>query len=189
MIDAKNLAKAMKKAAKGGGYKLFAPRGKNDIYLWTDQWCVVLSTDRVPRLVLATIVEQTGDLPKTGVCGVVTEDGIQTMIESAMRAEIMLCTNSDGLDAVHAAPMRYRGMLIYQAENRNVFAANGYGIGIIDRSAAKRASVAHEAKLFYTDEGECLILPCSRPATEADTPDPEREVWKALEGVNLGTVE
>ena len=189
MIEAKSLAKAMKSAAKGGGYKIYVPEERGNLYLWTDLWCVVLEARRVPRLVLAPIVEQTGELPKIGVCGIVTAEGLQTMLKDAAREECNAWTDDGEETFAKLAPIRYRGMLIYQSEQMEVFATNGAGIGIIERSAAKSASVTDESRLFYVADGECLILHCSRPVKHLGTPSAEMPVWAALESCDLGTVE
>lgn len=191
MIDAKNLAKAMKSAAKGGGYKIFAPMTNGNLYLWTNQWCVVLSADKVHRLVLAQIVEATGDLPKIGICGIVTEEGLQTLLPETAEAECRALTHEDTAteSAVKEAPIRYRGFLIYQNELGKVYATTGAGISIIERSAAKNAFVSEERRLFYTAPDECLILPARRPVKDPETPEQELQVWAALESCALGAVE
>lgn len=189
MIEAKNLAKAMKSAAKGGGYKIYEPEDGDNLYIWTDLWCVVLCADYVPRLVLGTIVEQTGAMPKPGFCGIVTAEGLQTMLKDAAREECNAWTDSGEDTFAKLAPIRYRGMLIYQSEKMEVFATNGSGIGIIERGAAKSAGVTDECRLFYVDAGECLILHCSRPTQNPGTLPQEMPVWAALESCELGTVE
>ena len=191
MIDAKNLAKAMKSAAKVGGYRIYEPAEGKNLYIWTLGWCVVLDADRVPRLVLATIVEQTGELPEPGVCGLVTEDGMQTIMQDTAEAAVSDWTDYDteNESAVKLAPIRYRGMLIYQAEQLCVYATGGAGLSIIERSAAKSAVAAEENRLFYTADGECLILRCSRPSQNHDTLKQELPVWAALESCDLGAIE
>lgn len=195
MIDAKNLAKAMKSAAKGGGYKIFVPKDGENLYIWTDLWCVVLSALRVPRMVLGTIVEQTGELPTPGACGVVTKDGVQTLLQEAAKEEVNAWAEENAKNEVFvkAAPIRYHGMLIYQAKAGpailKVYATTGAGISIIERSFAKSAIVTDDSRLFYVDDGEYLILRCSRPTNHPGTPGEELPVWAALESCDLGAVE
>lgn len=191
MIDAKNLSKAMKSAAKGGGYKLYEPEDGNNLYIWNDLWCVVLSADYVPRLVLGTIVEQTGALPKPGFCGIVNEDGMQTLLPDVAEKECRFRTATKASEETYVklAPIRYRGMLVYQAATLEVFATNGAGIGIAERSAVKSAAVFENSKLIFTDAGECLILHCCRPTSTVDTLAEWLPVWTALESCALGAVE
>lgn len=189
MIDAKNLAKAMKSAAKALGFKIYNPDGDN-LYIWNDIWCVVLSADYVPRLVLAKIVEETGELPKKGFCGIVTSEGLQTLHPDVAETEIKFRTETDASKEkfVKLAPIRYRGLIIYQNAMLEVFATNGAGISIAERSAVTSAAV-EGGKLIFSAAGECLILQCSRPVEDPGRPEEELPVWAALESCSLGAVE
>lgn len=189
MIEAKNLAKAMKSAAKGAGFRIFNPDG-DTIYIWTGQWCVALHENKVPRLALAQIVEATGELPKPGFCGIVTSDGLQTLLQETAEEEVklMTATNASKEKFVKLAPIRYRGMIVYQSAMLEVFATNGAGISIAERSAVKSAAV-DKGKLVFTDEGECLILLCGRPVEDPGWPEEDLPVWAALESCALGAVE
>ena len=190
MIDAKNLAKAMKSAAKALGFKIYHPNEGSNLYIWNDVWCVVLNADKVPRLVLAQIVEATGELPKPGFCGIVTTEGLQTLHPDVAETEIKFRTAPDASQEtfVKLAPIRYRGMIIYQSEMLEVFATNGAGISIAERSAVTSATV-EGGKLIFTAAGECLIIQCSRPVESLGRPEEELPVWAALESCNLGAVE
>ena len=191
MIEPKKLAKAMKAAAKGGGYKLYAPADGRNLYLWNDLWCVVLDAERIPRLVLATIVEQTGELPRPGACGIVTTDGVQTLLQDAAEKEVCFRTEASGevVAFVKLAPIRYHGLLIYQSPKLEVFATAGAGIGIAETSAIRSAAVYDGCRLSFSADGESLVLHCDRPAQNRETPPQELPVWAALESCDLGTVE
>ncbi len=189
MIEAKNLAKAMKSAAKGAGFRIYNPDGET-LYIWTGQWCVALRENKVPRLALAQIVEATGELPKPGFCGIVREEGLQTLLPETAEEEVKLLTATNASRETHVqlAPIRYRGMIVYQSAKLEVFATNGAGISIAERSAVKNATV-DGGKLIFTDAGECLILICSRPVEDPGRPAEELPVWAALESCELGAVE
>ncbi|MBR2365934.1 MAG: hypothetical protein IKM36_06680 [Oscillospiraceae bacterium] len=191
MIEPKKLAKAMKTAAKGGGYKLYAPADGRNLYLWNDLWCVVLDAERIPRLVLATIVEQTGELPRPGACGIMTTDGVQTLLQDAAEKECRFRTAAYGKveTLVKLAPIRYHGLLIYQSPKLEVFATNGAGISIAASSAVRSAHISDGCRLIFAADGECLILHCDRPSQNSDIPPQEMPVWAALESCDLGTVE
>lgn len=190
MIEAKNMAKAMKSAAKALGFKIYHPNDGSNLYIWNDIWCVVLKTDKVPRLVLEQIVEATGELPKPGFCGIVTTQGLQTLHPDVAEKEIQYrtATNPSKEISVSLAPIRYRGMIVYQAATLEVYATNGAGISIAERSAVTSATV-EGGKLFFTAAGECLILQCSRPVESLGRPEEELPVWAALESCALGKVE
>lgn len=190
MIEAKNLAKAMKTAAKNGGYRILMPKDGENLYIWTETWCVVLNARRVPRVVLAAIVEKTGELPTPGTCGAIFDAGMQTIVEEMATEQIRLLTANDEEKEtfVNLSPIRYSEQRIYQAACLNVFAISGAGISIIERSASTSGIVVDGSRLFFVDNGDCLILPCRRPSDDPNTPEEELQVWEALESCELGKV-
>jgi len=191
MIEPKNLAKAMRSAAKGGGYKILLSDDEPTLYIWNDIWAVAIDADSIPRLVLATIVEQTGEIPKRGSCGIVTKDGVQMLSADVAKKECRSRTAAEGRPEafVRLTPIRYRGMLVYQTTRREIYATNGAGISIAEGAAVKSASVHEGGLLVFSDEGERLALHCFRPVQCEDVPGQELCVWEALASCDLGTVE
>lgn len=184
-INEKSLLKAMKNAAKKGGYKMEVR--ENDIFFFTDGWYVHLNTDYISRPVLALLVEHTGRIPEAGEALLVLgKEEPQTVMRDAIAEEIRRWTHRPADENVLMAPMMFHGLQLFQSINKHCYGVNPAYLDLMERDDVEksRGVVLAGDKIMWQCVDGNVILPAIRP-TEDGGYDEWQSVWQALESVQL----
>lgn len=184
-INGKALLKAMKKAARHGGYKLRVEQ--DEIILFTEKWYVHLDMDFVSRSVLALLVEHTGKIPASGEILQVTEkEDPQTVMGDAIREEIGKWRGSRTEQEVSMSPVIYHGLQLFQGTDGKLFGVNPAHLGLMERDDVVKGvgtALDDDRVLWQCADGN-VILPAVRPAEDGGFSEWQK-VWQVLESVPL----
>ena len=184
IINEKGLLRAMKNAAKSGGYKLFMD-GPWELVLFTARWFIRLDAEFLPRKVAALIVEHTGKLPEAGDSMWVTEkEDPQIILEDTMREEIRSRTAGEGLGEALLVPLFFKGYQLFQTQDRRCWAADPGTLGLLDRARVEKGSaiVIQGGGILWSGNASEVVVPVLRPE-DGEGHDEFLAAWKALESV------
>lgn len=180
VVNEKGLLKAMKSAAKVG-YKVVAQGDSFSVFSWS--WYVHISKEKLPRSVLALLVEHIGFIPHDGDCLLVSaKEEVQTVMRDTMDEEVRRWSFGETNGEARMVPVLYKGRQIFQTEDRKCYAVEPGALGLLTRYAALEDSavVLDGKRMIWVGNGSRVILPAARPSA-GDGDDDLIGAWEALE--------
>lgn len=188
IINERGLVRNIKHAYKRGGYTVIS--SGDQVTLFTEEWYVRADWDKFPRKALAAIVECMGTLPTTSDALAIMEgeEPQVVMPEVAGQDVAYWETGEDEPGAVTMVPVLFQGYQLYQGDGGGAC----YGVaapllGIVDRDIAehKGATRKDERRLYWSHDGELVILGAVRPTGSYWEKDWISTAWAAMETVDL----
>ncbi len=189
IINEKGLTKALKHAYGNSGYTVM--QDGEQITLYSDIWYVRCDLDKLPRKALATLVEHLGIIPGVGEALTIQKnDEVQNAIPEMVWDSIKYWVEEAAENmTVSAVPMRFRGAhILQQTGGGAAFGALPVSIDILEKEIHLKqipARVTKNSGLSWAGEGEVVIVKAARGATAYWLKAWERDVWEALETVDL----
>ena len=124
MINEKALCAAMKDAYRNGGYEVMGIGKENTLVINGKMWCAAAPQTRMPRKVLALLVEHLGEIPRGQAAIVRKKEGVQTMVvDMAMeRWEKLQKLTKTAAEELRPTPMTWKGREVWQTEALRVLA-------------------------------------------------------------------
>lgn len=183
VVNEKGLLKAMKSAAKYG-YHVFAE--ENGIVIFTQKWYVRIAAGKVPRSVLALLVEHIGFIPCAGDCMLVSaKEEAQSILRDVMDEEMRRWTFGNAAGEARMVPILYKGRQIFQMDNDRCYAVDPGALGLLTRYAAENGNcvVKDNCRMIWLGNDSRVILPVARPE-DGDGDDEVISAWDALESVS-----
>ncbi len=184
-INEKSLLKAMKNAAKKGGYMLKAD--ETGLVLFTYDWYAHLDMGCVSRPMLALLVEHTGRIPTPGdILLVTTKEDPQTVMDDAIREEIRKWSGSEKSVQADMAPILFRGLQVFQTNAGECFGVNPAYLGLMERDDVVKghAVVLDGDRILWNCADGNVILRAVRPTEDGGFHE-WLPAWRALESVPL----
>ena len=188
IISESGLNRAIKDAKRYGGYTVVMEA--DTVAIYAQEWFIKCPRQKFPRKALATIVEHIGTIPEDGVPMTVTKKGDPQLVmaEAAQDDMTHWCTGQTG-DQVTMEPVIMQGYQIFQiTEGRGAC----WGVPVMHLDLLERVDAEHMTadvidndRLLWRGEGEAIVIDAVRKATSGWARAWEREVWEALEGVDL----
>lgn len=193
IISETGLARALKEAYKHGGYKITAT--EDQLCLYTDKWYVRTTWKKLPRKVLATIVEQIG-IPEYGPVMLCRKNmPAQTVMPDVAGAEIGAweeqVREESGIECAEHVPMVVKTVQIYQTDDLHAYGFDLTALAILEEYTAtmERAPILLHGEIgirgAWEEENEVVTIVACRPTAQYWASESEKAVWKALETVDL----
>lgn len=187
IINEKGLARALRLAYKRTGYTLM--HSDDQVTVYTEDWYVRADREKFPIKALATIVEHMGGLPTSAdALLIMNGEAPQVAMPEIVGSEVAAWVNGEKTKTVTMVPVIVRGLQLYQEEDGGAcYGVAMHALGIVERDVAthKDATAVEETRLEWSHDGEDVIIAAARPTAAYWAKDPEKEVWAALEGVDL----
>lgn len=187
LINENGLIRAIKSAYKHSGYTV-ANLGE-DIAIYGRSWFVQCKRAMLPRKVMATIVEHTGMIPEEQSPVLIQKDtDPQTIMEDVARDDMDHWRSGQRGDSVTIVPVTMQGYQIFQVLGGNAcWGIPLMHLGLIERDIAVHASaeVIDQDRFLWQSEGEAVVVEVVRKAASNWSKTWERDIWSALESVNL----
>lgn len=128
IINEKALVRLMKAAQKCGGYRVAMTEGLTPwIYILGHGWTIGAQRDKLPRKVLALLVEHMGEMPYPGMASKILRDTVQEEFFEVV-TEPIFSANVDGqhnwLDskmAIRPTPLTWRATQVWQRGDGKIF--------------------------------------------------------------------
>lgn len=181
IINENGLCRAMKQAYKRDGYTVMAEDGA--VMLWTTEWFVQEQEKKMPRKVMALVVEHMGAMP-----------GKPTHLQKGTEPQIVMeCTAEtevgDWTDGATARRTGYVSMtvsgwqMMQERESLKCWAVEGESLDIVDSavSVMQPGIVMEPCKIAWMHESELVVLEAHRPPAGNWL----YEAWEALESIKL----
>ena len=188
ILSESGLVRSIKQAYKRSGCTIISTGEQITIY--TDDWYVRADWDKFPRKALTAIVECMGMLPATSdaLAVMAGEEPQVVMPEVAGQDVASWETGEDEADAVTMVPVLFQGYQLYQTDGGGAC----YGVAapllsIVERDVAqyKEATRKGERRLYWSHDGELVILGAVRPTGAYWEKDWVSTAWAAMETVDL----
>lgn len=188
IINERGLVRNIKQAYKRSGYTIISTG--DQVTLFTEDWYVRADWDKFPRKALAAIVECMGMLPATSdaLAVMAGEEPQVVMPEVAGQDVASWETGEDEADTVTMVPVLFQGYQLYQVDGGGAC----YGVvapllSIVERDVAqhKEATRKGERRLYWSHDGELVILGAVRPTGAYWEKDWVSTAWAAMETVDL----
>lgn len=188
IINERGLVRNIKQAFKRSGYTIISTG--DQVTLFTEDWYVRADWDKFPRKALAAIVECMGMLPATSdaLAVMAGEEPQVVMPEVAGQDVASWETGEDEADTVTMVPVLFQGYQLYQVDGGGAC----YGVAapllsIVERDVArhKEATRKGERRLYWSHDGELVILGAVRPTGAYWEKDWVSTAWAAMETVDL----
>lgn len=187
LINEKGLVRALKHAYKHGGYVII--NQEDQVILYTSGWYIRADWGKFPIKALATIVEHMGSLPTSEGALDIAAGGEPQVIMPEKAGDDVADWIADGSKTtVTMVPVVYEGLQVYQTEAGAgpCYAVDPMALAILERDVAtkKQATVVDPYRMAWHHDGEDVIITAQRPGAYY-WEDYHKEVWTALEGVDL----
>lgn len=188
IINERGLVRNIKQAFKRSGYTIISTG--DQVTLFTEDWYVRADWDKFPRKALAAIVECMGMLPATSdaLAVMAGEEPQVVMPEVAGQDVASWEAGEDEVDTVTMVPVLFQGYQLYQVDGGGAC----YGVAapllsIVERDVAqhKEATRKGERRLYWSHDGELVILGAVRPTGAYWEKDWVSTAWAAMETVDL----
>lgn len=188
IINEQGLVRAIKRAYKNGGFTIINHGGQVTAY--TDGWYVRVDWDKLPRKALAAIVECMGTLPATPEALAIEKDmEPQVVMPEQVGQEIADWeAGEDEPGAYTVTPARYADAILYQeAGGGACYGVRESDLAIVDVDVRKNKEATRKGagRIYWSHDGELVILEAIRPAGAYWTRDWEKKIWEAFESVDL----
>lgn len=186
IIDESGLVRAIKSAYKTDGYCVL--NHGEQVTIYTDNWYIRCCWNKLPRKVLATIVEHMGMIPDGSNALSIEKDGDpQIVMPEIVGQEIeqWISGNKDGKATL--VPLVFRGLQIYQEPaGGQCYGVDPAALAIVERMTASHtiAAVSDEGSLAWQAGDELVLIRATRKASYW-VESWERDVWIAMESVDL----
>lgn len=187
LISEKGLVRAIKHAYKREGYTV---SNQGDyVAIYTESWFVKCSRKALPRKALALIVEHLGDTPDAGCPVQITgSEDAQQLMEAVATEDMEKWCGGQGNNAVTMVPVIMNGLQIFQPLGGGpCYGMQMLQLDLIDRAAAGNfeALVVDAERLLWKVENEAVVVNVVRKAVSGWAKDRERDVWAAMEKMDL----
>lgn len=183
------LAKALKRAYRGGGYTV--ARDGDHIWLLASNWFVQCRKNDFPRRALGTIVEHIGLVPDKGEAYFAhKETEPQTSIFAEIEHEKELWVGGENIEVVGMTHMTFKGARIFQAlgniGEKPVFAVSQINLTILepDVTVMSNLAIADSARLLIHGDHETVVIAAAGKHSVAMEPK-DMAIFEALEHVDL----
>lgn len=187
LINEAGLVRAIKSAYKHGGYTV-SNQGET-IHIYTETWYIQSTRARLPRKVLATIVEHMGMIPDETAPVFIIKDGEpQLIFDDVARTEMDRWRSGQRGAEVTMVPIIMQGYQVFQEPGGGqCWGVPLATLGIVERTEAEHQGVGviDADRLLWQGDGEGVVLGAIRKAASGWSKAWERAVWQALESVDL----
>lgn len=185
LLNEKGLVKALKRSYSVEGYNV-ANLGKQAAVYGAD-WFIKCDWSELPRKALATIVEHMGLIPSDGEAAAILKNGDpQTIMPEIVKQDMKEWTTGKEGRSVTMVPVLLQGLQLYQqVTGRVCYGVNPICLAIVERQIAElTAAKVMDSRLAWESDGETVVITASRKS-QSWTAEWEKEVWTALESINL----
>lgn len=186
IIDESGLVRAIKAAYKSDGYRVL--NHGEQVTIYTDGWYIRCCWDKLPRKVLATIVEHMGIIPDGNNALSIEKDGDpQIVMPDIVGQEISRWTGGSDKGTASLVPVMFQGLQIYQEpDGGQCYGVDPAALAIMERMTAEHttAIVSDGGSLSWQAGDELVVVGATRKNSYW-VKSWERDVWAAMEGVDL----
>lgn len=186
IINEKGIVHAIKDAYRANGYNVLNMDGQ--VVVYTEDWYIRCDWKRLPRKALATIVEHMGMVPdSTDAVTIRYKEEPQVVMPEIVESDLAGWSEGEATGQATMVPIMFQGMQFYQKPGGGqCYAVDPLGLAIVERGIAtfNTAIIVENNRMSWSHENERVILSVQH-CGEYWPQGWERDVWIALEGVDL----
>lgn len=186
IINEKGLVHAIKEAYRADGYNVL--NEGRQVVVYTQDWYIRCDWKGLPRKALATIVEHMGMVPDgADAVSIRMREEAQAVMPEIVQGDLAGWSEGETTERATMVPILFQGMQFFQAPGGGqCFAVDPLGLAIVERDIAafNTAIVIENNRMSWSHENERVIL-AAQHRGEYWPQGWERDVWTALEGVDL----
>ena len=187
LIDEKGLCRALRAAWKGSGYVII--HSDTDLTIYTEDFLVSTSWEKLPRKALGLLAEQIGYLPtEPGALAIARDEAPQTVLEDVVGDSVEEWTACEGAQYARRVPLKMWGADMFQTETRQLYGILR-GLDIVDRKVRELgdAEIRDGTRMVWKlmEDDELVVLRAIRPVPDREANEAMRAAWEALERVDL----
>ena len=181
LISENGLRRVMSDAAAHGGYKLRFNGNESTLTVLTLEWLINVETNKIPRKVLALIVEHFGYIPAHGCFSVKkTKDGfdIQSYMNETFNADVAIIAMGT------PEPTLYTGITVwnkalYISESGRLRGA-APELHCLTECGAKPQIIPDRSLCFMDEDSAVFITVCDSDCLQ----DAKQAIWESLERID-----
>ena len=131
LIDERGLCRALREAWRVAGYTII--NGIDAVTIYTEEFLLATSWDKLPRKALGLIAEQIGYLPtEAGALQIAKDEMPQTVLDDAAGGTVAAWTDHESAAEASFVPLKLWGHQVYQTGTRTLYGVKPRVLGLID---------------------------------------------------------